>query len=510
MFKKIVSQLSLSPSAVSQVAFYAKRLKQESVTRTFSAIAAVLIVGLQFATILAPPAPSNAASPGDIVYGGIVSRDDLLNKYDADPSLRAIYDYFGITRADIVNTQDVWINSTDHSLNSLGRVQHDASDIAVNVPGQTGVYNATTYWARYLYQFDTGANVQRGSNYEVLQGTRSRDGGYFAVMFRCGNLVFKTFPPQPTPPPTPTPTPTPKPSPSPTPTPTPKPTPTPAQPTIACVKLTGNLNTGQVPLTVTFTGTGTASGQTISEYQFDFGDSKTSNQPTSTVTHQYTTAGSFTARLKVKGSTGAVSPAIAACSYTISATTPPASFTKAKSALNLTQNIDATSAPAHAGDLIRYSLSTRNTGGTAETYVVVEHLEDVLEYADVTEANGGTLANGVMTWPSAIIKPGDTLVTTFTVKVKNPLPNTPQGISDKFSYDLRMDNVYGNTVRINLQPPLAKQVEGASTELPQTGAGTATVIILLISALTLFFYFRTRQLAAEIKYLRNDYHGGAM
>jgi len=91
MFKKIVSQLSLSPSAVSQLTFYAKRLKQERITRSFSAVAAVLIVGLQFATILAPPTASNAASPGDIIYGGVVSKDDLLNKYDASAELKALY-----------------------------------------------------------------------------------------------------------------------------------------------------------------------------------------------------------------------------------------------------------------------------------------------------------------------------------------------------------------------------------------------------------------------------------
>src|SRR5438309_5999691 len=114
MFKTIVSQLSLSPSAVSQLAFYAKRLKQERITRTFSAIAAVLMVGLQFATILAPPTTSNAASPGDIMYGGIVSKDDILNKYDASPELKALYNRFGISRQDVVNTHSAWINSTDH------------------------------------------------------------------------------------------------------------------------------------------------------------------------------------------------------------------------------------------------------------------------------------------------------------------------------------------------------------------------------------------------------------
>jgi LPXTG-motif cell wall-anchored protein len=51
-------------------------------------------------------------------------------------------------------------------------------------------------------------------------------------------------------------------------------------------------------------------------------------------------------------------------------------------------------------------------------------------------------------------------------------------------------------------------VEGASTSLPETGAGTSTLIVLFIAGLSLFFYFRNRQLVKEIRILRNDYQGG--
>lgn len=397
MFKQIVSKLSLSPSAVSELAFYARRLKQERITRTFSAVGALLIVGLQLATILIPPNPTNAASPSDIIYGGFVSKDDLLNRYDASAELQALYAYFGISRTDIVGTTAGEIVSRDHTLNSVGRVQHAAED-------QQIIINGNIYWARYLYQFDTGNNVYTGSYYKVLQGTRASDGGYFAVIFHCGNIVFQTIPPQPTPTPTPTPVPTP----------TPKPTPTPI---------------------------------------------------------------------------------------------PPA-YEKSKSAFNQTQNVDATTVPAHAGDIIQYTLTTKNIGGSAGNYTVVEHLEDVLEYADITDANGGSLANGILTWAPAIIKPGESLTKTVKVQIKNPIPATPVGLSDKFSYDLRMDNVYGNDVRVIIDQPLAKLVEGASTSMPQTGPGTSTLIILVVAALALYFYFRNRQLSREVKLLRHDYHGG--
>lgn len=262
------------------------------------------------------------------------------------------------------------------------------------------------------------------------------------------------------------------------------------------------------PLKVSYTGRGSATGQTISEYQFNFGDGAKLSQATPLTSHTYTTPGTYTATLAVKGSTGTVSAGVPACSFKVTVTSPPAAFTKAKSALNLTQNIDATTKPAHASDDIRYTLTTKNVGGSSDNYTVVEHVEDILEYANVTDLGGAVLADGVMTWPAGTINPGAVLTRTFTVRIKNPIPATPVGISDKFSFDLRLDNVYGNDVRINLAPPPPKQVESAATSLPATGGGTSTFIVLIVSALVLFFYFRNRQLMTEINLLRNEYQRG--
>jgi len=499
MFRKIVSQLSLSPSAVSQLTFYSRRLKQERITRTFSALAAVLIVGLQFAVIAAPPTSANAASPNDIIQGGFVSKNDLLNRYDASAELKSLYTRFGISRVDIQNSTHGNINSKDKTLKSIGRTQHAASDIEINV-------GTHTYWMRSLSVWDTGSNVANGSNYEVFEGKRAKDGSYFAVIFHCGNIVSRTVPPVPTPAPKPTPAPTPKPTPAPTPKPTLAPSPTAIS--LACVSLTASPLTGQLPLKADFTAVGNSTGQTISEYIFDFGDTATLTQASPLASHTYTQAGNFTATLRVKGSAGKTTAVIPACSVTVSPASVPPAFTKAKSALNLTSNIDATTKPATAGDLIKYHLTTKNIGGTAGAYVVVEHVEDILEYADIVDSSGGVVSGGVITWPSQTIQPGAVLAINFTVKIKNPIPSTPVGISDKNSFDLRLDNVYGNAVQITLTPPISKQVEGAATSLPATGAPVSTMIVLFVCAFSLFFYFRNRQLLAEVKLLRGEYQGG--
>lgn len=618
------------------MAFYARRLKQERVTRTFSAIAAVMIVLLQFLTIAAPPAPTNASSTNDIYRGGFVSRIDMLNRYDESAELRNLYTtYFGITRADIANAQVANISSKDHSLKSVGRVQHTDSDEEI----LTGGY---VYFGRPLSVWDTGANVSAGSSYQVLQGTTAK-GAYWAIIFKCGNVVYKklpvstvTTPPKTaqvvtrTPPstgclpadeassyitsftrgtgtistykglplckgaslvlesfsipdtwdghgfnassipqtkfnttsvtlpsnqanlrvtmnvsvppackptqldfyfppafqtinglhtddaqyiggkifagsgncstPTPTATATPKI--------TPKVTPKPTASALACSKLTAATTSGPAPLTTSFSGSGTSTGQSISEYQFDFGDQHSISSTSPSAGHTYTTAGSYTATLTLTSSTGATTAVTDQCSVAITVTAPPATYVKNKSAQNLTQNRDATLAPAQPLDQIRYTITTKNAGGVLGEYTVMEHLEDVLEYADVTDTGGANLTNGVLTWPAGSIAPGATLLKTFTVTLKDPLPATPIGVSDRFSYDLRLDNIYGTQVSISVAAPLAKQVEGASTSLPQTGTATSTLIILAISFLALFFYFRNRQLITEIKILRGSYQGG--
>jgi hypothetical protein len=225
------------------------------------------------------------------------------------------------------------------------------------------------------------------------------------------------------------------------------------------------------------------------------------------VIHTYENPGKFIAHLRVHGSKGKTTDYTGQCTIEITVNTPPASFTKHKTALNMTQAIDATTKPAHAGDQIRYTLTTTNTGSIAEKYAVSEHIEDVLEYAAVTDAGGGQVRDGTIAWTAADLPKGKSLIKTFTVTIKDPIPPTNVGTSDPDSFDLKLDNVYGDVVQVQLQPPLAKQVEAATTQLPDTGTPAGTIIILAVSGLVLFFYFRNRQLITEIKLLRGDIQG---
>lgn len=608
MFKQIVSQLSMTPQAASQLTFYARRLKQESVTRFFSAFAAVLLVLLQIVTVVSPASASNSSSVNDLVPGGYTTKTDLLSTYDHDATLRLIYTRFGVTRADIASSGTVMttINSRDYS-NTLKSVGHTPYGVAGEQKIEVPTSPVSYVYLRNLSSFDSGANVVNGSNYKALVGKRSSDGGYFAILVVCGNIVVRTLPPIPayactsltgtpltgqaplattltakatvsggekvagfrydfgdgnkldvptslttttvthkylaagsylasvsvnnisthqlktsaackvtfkvTAKPVVTPTPTKTPTPTPTPVPTCKPgipvgSPECETPVVAlsCVSLTGTPASGTAPLQVAFTAKGDVTNQTITDYLYDFGDGSTADSKTTTATHSYKNSGIYTATVSVKGSAGSTKTA-PACQFIVNVADIPPAFINSKTALNQTQNTDATKTKANGGDVIKYTLTTQNTGGAAGQFITSDDIADIREYGAITDLGGGSVTGTVIAWPADNIGAGQSVAHTFIVTVANPVPLTATGVSNPRSFDLKMDNVFGNNVRVEITAPPSKQIEVASATMPHTGPGTSILIIFVIGAMIFFFYLRNRQLVAEIRILRNEYQG---
>lgn len=429
MFQQIVSNLSYSHHAVSQLSYYSRRLRREGVTRRLSAIFGILALSFQFAVTLVPPTSSNASSSADIIFGGLDSgspKEDLLRIYDANrdsyghKGFRELFTYFGISRQNLADAKQSSVDFDDKSIFYLGRNQHDSRDKKITVAGYT-------YYLRHPYNWD-------GRTRKVLAGKRL-DGSYFAVAIDCGNIIVRTTykPPAPLPQltqPSPTPFPQPAPAPTPAPSPAPKASPTPAP---------------------------------------------------------------------------APPPAI---------TSGTAELLLSKTAINLTQaSIDASKQPAKAGDRIEYRLTAKNIGSAAEPdYAAVENINDILEYATVIDKGGATFdtSAGTLTWTKESLAVQASSIKTFMVEIKNPIPVTPRSSSDVDSYDLVMDNVYGNVVRIALQSPAPKQVEmttlAVAQTLPETGAGTNLAIMLFVITLVVYFYARNRQLAKEVQLLRMEYN----
>jgi hypothetical protein len=490
LYTNIVSQLNFSPQAASQLVYYARRLGHEGITRRFSFIAMALVVAFQFAAILVPPASSNAASSSDVIFGGLDQKapvKDLLRIYDQNhdsaghTGYQQLFDRFHITRAELAAAHKDTISFANKSIFYLGRNRHDSADQKIVVAGET-------YYLRHPYAADD-------SKHTVLAGRRA-DGTYFSIDIDCGNIIIKEFFAAPPPPPVP----------------------------VAAFACT-NLTISRVKdLNYALTATSSTKNTAVTAYLFDFGDTQTASLPSTAAsiatTHAFAKAGTYTVRVRVQTSAGTSNyAAICTVPLKVDKTTPPpvpvppappvvageSKLVQAKSAMNTTQGKDAT------GDKITYTLITQNTGtATAPAYVVTEELNDILEYANITDLGGGILnqSDGNLTWAARDLAAGSTVTNRFTVTVKDPIPDTAVSSSDPYSFDLRMDNTYGNTLQIPLAKTLPKTIEAANASLPATGPGLSSLVTLTLFFLITYFYARNRQLAREVRILRVDHNQG--
>lgn len=525
MFRKIVSNLSLSPSAGSQLSFYLKRLQKEGITRKLSMVFAAGLIILQIATVVSPTQASNVPSPNDIIYGGVNAsnpKGDILNIYDQNhdsdnhTDFQNLFKYFGITRDEIAAATVGTLNSGDHHLLSLGRDHRFADDATIVIDGQT-------YYQRPLYEWGDWLT------YPSVNGHRA-DGSIFNILVDCGNIVVTSNQVQ-------------------------KPllqlskTVLPGYPANGSEVKPGQTlgyrlffkNAGAGIAHRTFIEDPIPTGTTLKWqgggmpiYNVDSGDIPTIGSKLhvwwsqSQMTSGFSGWTDFTVTVNASDVDGtricnyayirsdeqAISRSGPIC-YTVKKTAPPPPtpppppttprLVPSKTVSNLTQHItNANNTQAAAGDTLQYNLITNNTGNGKGSVTVNEDITDILAYAKVTNAGGATQGNGRLIWPVASIAAGSQLVRSFQVRITNPIPATPTTPNDPKLYDLKLDNIYGNAVEVTLPAPPAKQVETATQELPQTGAGTSSTLVLIVVAGMVYFYVRNRQLVRELKMLRVD------
>jgi len=533
MFRKIVSNLAFSPALVGQLGFYAKRLRKEEATRRIGLIFTALALVVQSFAVFTPPESANAASGNDIIYGGVKSKQDLLSIYDrnADSAghkdIQQIYSFFGITRADIANGQVATFNSRDMNLSiqSVGR-----STYAWQRTPHAITNTSTTVYSSLLYQFDsTSWTKTHGSTYTALIGKRAVDGKWFAIMFGCGNPAYISLPPPP------------------------------PQPAAACSALT------IAPISRTnfrFSATATKSnGATISGYVYTVKDSKGAvvhaqtvpgTATTSTLTYDFKRDGTYTVNVAVNTSVG--QKTAASCQKNLTVTPEPrcplnpdlvasnpdckpceddasiwykdkdctSDFVLTKKVKNVSQLVeDANNSTVLPGDRLEYRLSVKNVGNTTGSYTIQDNLSDVLEYATLIDAGGGTLVKsdsgvpaekiGTISWPTIEIKPGATIEKIVNVQVMATIPATPTGNSNPESYNCRMVNDFaGNNTTVMVDCPTPKAVEQVVAELPHTGATENMIFAGVVLAVVVYFYARARQVKKEVRLIRRDLHAGTI
>ncbi len=293
-------------------------------------------------------------------------------------------------------------------------------------------------------------------------------------------------------------------------------------------------------------------GATVSDFKIVYGDGQNATIANNssnkvTATHTYDEPGTYTVRVTANSSLGAITnntscklsvdvePEPEKCPWDSSllkddeecvepevCPTNPAlppndpecgepNIFKLKTVKNVTQGIDdAHGTVANGGDTLVYTLIIENDGtATEKGFVIRDDMSDVLQYANLVDYDGGSLSESgtVISWPKVDIAAGEIIEKTITVKVKSPIPDTPVAASDPLAFDLRMENAYGNNVTVDLPESLPKLVEGAVTELPNTGPGLNALVSTLFIGMVTYFYFRNRLIAKELRMIRNEFTG---
>ncbi len=568
MFEKLLSIIPYNPSAIEQLYFYARRIRQEKSVRRIAVIFIVLGFIVQFFAVISPSQPSLAYSPNDLVNGGFSSAAEAASDCRTN-----LYGYgtilanYGINCNTVANANTITINSTDwnHQLFSMGRLPY-------SIPGETPVSIAgSTFYVRYLWGWDRPGTT---STYQALNVT-SPGGQTFLLLYACGNLTSVGLP-----------------------APVQQP---PAfslsKNTLAGYPISGsNVSPGTIlGYQVDFANSGGAATNVrvtdnypnyVTPYSMEqvgtnpnFNNANstanwffpnmpagatgyyvnvlfkvnpnvpngaqicnTANLVSSQTTPQNTNTICMTAVNKPVTPTETPQPITpqATCPYapTIPLNSPTciacqtnnkilASATECKSCLqavssensiaciipsksvsNVTEGInDANNTTAQAGDTIKYVISAKNSGTqTVNNYLFQDNLNYVLDYSSLSDPGGGTLntSNKVLSWPAVTISPNQTVSETFEVKIDNPIPQTPTSTSDPNYFNLVMSNTYGNTVKINLPPGPTRIIAATTGSLPNTGPGSSILIIGVIMIIAGYFYYRSRLILKESNIVIKD------
>jgi hypothetical protein len=193
MFKKLVANLPFNPSLITQVGFYADRLRQERAIRRLSFVFMALAMVVQMFAVISPPERSLAASNNHII-NGVRTKQDIINAWNNDPSVSKIYGKFGVTLSDInslTNTPNTTIRSNDGNdwwttgRNSLaGYSNVNALYKLSQVPIE---YDTNSYvYYRQLRAWD----IRNPYNtYQAFRGTIAATGETFWILVDCGNFT---------------------------------------------------------------------------------------------------------------------------------------------------------------------------------------------------------------------------------------------------------------------------------------------------------------------------------
>ena len=436
--------------------------------------------------VFSPPQASLQASPStDLINGGFSTKAEAVSHCrNNTQDYKKILAYFGISCDNVSDATLTTIAPHDNNdkLYSMGRLSYGVpGEVPIRIPGVTTVY-ARHFWS-----------LNHQPSYKALRLVNSVGKTYF-ILYDCGNLVTTGVP-------------------------------TPPPPVDACPNKAGQqdskdecdvcpnrpgIQLERKDCDVCPNKTGTQTTTT----QCDVCPDKTGTQTTleqCDVCPNIPDIQTTKDQCDVCPDKDGVQSDESECKPCENAQTKndlTACLIYSKKASNLSQNLpDANGSTAKPGDTVEYTLTTKNSGEiTIKGYQVSDGFADVLDYADVVDLHGGTMDQyQQITWPKVDIKAGQSITNKVTIKVKSVIPQTPASSSDPQHFNMVMTNVYGNTVEIKLPETPQKQIEIATTSLPNTGPGTSLLIGFSLTLVVAYFFMRSRLLTKELDIVRADF-----
>jgi|GEM_PF-5646966 len=183
LFQQLLQNLPYSPSLLSQVGFYAGRLKKEESIRKVGFGLMAIAFFMQVIAFLKPPEATIASSPSnDIVQGGIHG-NPIQNALAAVGNSRSanVYAAYGLTSSVVSSCTNSSVYMGDSSLRSAG---FDSFGYTSEV---TKNYGGTTFYERAL----PDVAINPGSTAPALRCVNNRNEVIY-ILHDCGNPVLSS------------------------------------------------------------------------------------------------------------------------------------------------------------------------------------------------------------------------------------------------------------------------------------------------------------------------------
>lgn len=189
MFQKLVTNLSSSPSLIGEVALYAKKLKKEINLRLIGIFVSIIAFAVQLIITIYPPEPSVTAHASNLIYGGITSQTDLIQRYrNNESALKQMFSTLSINEDTLSQlTYSAHIPSTDTYHYRIARkpfpagedIKHSAISYQPTVAMHDSIFTTT------ITGLDSAEPALYGSNQTL---------GQFAILLRSGDIVAERTP----------------------------------------------------------------------------------------------------------------------------------------------------------------------------------------------------------------------------------------------------------------------------------------------------------------------------